>query len=464
MTALQRTALIIAILASFVSILDGSVVNLALPAISQELGGGLSSQQWIVDGYLLTLGALILVAGSLSDLFGRLRILSAGLIGFAITSVLCGLATSELFLILARILQGIAGALLVPSSLALIIENFRKEQQGRAIGQWTAWTGVATIAAPVLGGLAVDYLSWRFIFFVNLLPILVCWLLLRRLRALEGQQEPVVRESGRVDYLGAGLAVTGLGALVFGLIEQGSRGWGSPWVLGPLLLGAVALTGFIVHEWRAAQPMMPLSLFTVRHFWVGNLATFFIYGAMSLGFFTFGLFLQQVAGLPAAIAGLAMLPSTVLLLLLSSWFGTLAGRYGARWFMGLGPIVAGSGFLLLVNISLPLSYGLQVLPGMVVFGIGLAATVAPLTATILGSITTRRAGIGSAVNNAVSRVAGLIAIALAGGVLGGQLDLPGTRTVMLVSGLALAAGGVISLCGIRDRPSDQLRMPAKLRE
>ncbi len=456
LTPHQRRVLFVAILASFVSILDGSVVNLALPAIIRELGGGLTSQQWIVDAYLLTLGALILVAGSLSDLFGRVRILNWGLIGFAVTSVLCGFAVDDLMLIVARALQGVAGAMLVPSSLALIISAFSGAAQSRAIGQWTAWTGVAAIAAPLIGGVAVDFLSWRFVFFINLLPIAVCLPLLWGLRSSDAPSDP----AAKVDWLGAALAVLGLGGLVYAMIEQGTFGWGSPLVWLPFSLGALALSAFVLHERRAAQPMMPLSLFAIRNFWVGNIATFLIYGALSLGFFALGLYLQQVAGMSATVAGLALLPSTVLMLFLASWFGSLAGRFGPRLFMGLGPIVAGLGFLWLLTLSPAFDYWWQVLPALILFGLGLACTVAPLTAGILGSVSAARAGIGSAVNNAVARIAGLVTVALAGAMMGGAVGTESTQQVAVVTAVLLLLGGVVSLVGIENRTSRANRTAA----
>lgn len=435
-----------AILASFVAILDGSVVNLALPAIGRELGGGLASQQWIVDAYLLTLGALILVAGSLSDLFGRVRILQWGLIGFAVLSVFCGFAVSDGMLVAGRALQGIAGALLVPSSLAMIISAFSGAAQSKAIGRWTAWTGASVIVAPLVGGAAVDLLSWRFIFFVNLLPVAVSLPMLAQLRSWDAPRDPRVK----LDLAGTVLAVAGLGGSVFALIEQGRYGWTSPLVLLPLAGGAASLVGFVLHERRSAAPMMPLALFRVRNFSVGNLATLVIYGAMSLGFFVLTIYLQQVAGLTAMITGIALLPSTVLLLVFSSRFGALAGKRGPRLFMAAGPAVAGVGFLLLVTVRQPVDYWLTVLPGILVFGMGLAATVAPLTSAILGSVQPSRAGIGSAINNAVARVAGLVTIAFAGVIVGQQLDTAALHRVVVVTGVLLLAGGLVSAVGIRN--------------
>jgi EmrB/QacA subfamily drug resistance transporter len=444
MTPSQRRILIVAILSSFVAFLDGSIINVALPAISRELGGGLALQQWVVDGYLLSLGALILVAGSLSDTFGRVRVLRAGLIWFGITSLACGLAPTGAILVVARLLQGVAAALLVPSSLALITSRFSGVAQGKAIGAWTGWTGVAGIAGPLLGGILVDAASWRLVFFINVVPIAITLFLLRRV------EEPARAATGdRVDLLGAGLAVVGLGGPVFALIEQSRFGWGSPIVFLPMAVGLVAFAVFLWWEARAPQPMMPLGLFRERNFAMGNLATVGIYAALNLGFFLFALYLQQVGGFSATLAGFAGIPATVMMLLFATLFGTLAGRYGARLFMTVGPFVAGAGFLLLLTAVPPVDFMLHVLPGIVLVGLGLAITVAPLTSAVLGSIHPDQAGIGSAINNAVSRVAGLVAIAMTGTIVGTTLDVAGFQRAMVVVAALMFIGGVVSWLGIR---------------
>jgi EmrB/QacA subfamily drug resistance transporter len=437
----------IAILASFVSFLDGSVINVALPAISRELGGGLTTQQWVVDAYLITLGSLILVAGSLSDVLGRVLVLRAGLIGFGATSVMCALAPTADWLVLARALQGVAGALLVPSSLALITSNFDEAPRAKAIGQWTAGTTVAFIAGPLLGGVLVDSVGWRWIFGINVLPIAVTLYLLAVLRAKD------VRKKGvRIDYAGAVLCVLGLAGPVYALIEQGNYGWGSPLILMPLTLGILCLAGFIWRERTAHQPLLPLSLFSVRNFAVGNVATAFIYAALSIGGFIIVLFLQQVAGFPATMAALALLPVSIVNILLASWFGALAGRFGPRWFMALGPALAGGGYLLMLASEIPVDYWTELMPGILLFAVGLSATVAPLTAAILGSVSEEQAGIGSAVNNAVSRVAGLIGIALVGLVVGGKLGLDGFHRMVGVTAVLLILGGIVSAVGIQNPP------------
>ncbi|MEW5094227.1 MFS transporter [Clavibacter michiganensis] len=441
-----RTVLAVAILASFVAFLDGTVVNVALPAIGEDLGGGLIVQQWVVDAYLITLGALILLAGSLSDAFGRVRVLRWGLVGFGVTSLVCAIAPTAVILIAARAAQGAAGALLVPSSLALIAQAFRGPAQARAIGSWTAWTGMAMLVGPVLGGVLVDALDWRLVFGINVLPIAVTLVLLARL-----PHDAPVADGTRVDVPGAVLGALGIGGPVFALIEQSRLGIGHPLVVGSLVVGVACLVLFVVRERRTAHPMLPLSLFRERDFLVGNIATIGIYGALSLGGFVIAVFLQQTGGLSATAAGFALVPTTVIMLLLSTRFGALAGRIGPRLLMGAGPIVAGGGYLLMLRVAEPVDYWGQLLPGILVFGLGLSMTVAPLTATILEAVPPAQAGIASAVNNAVSRVAGLVAIAAIGLVAGPDLDVAAFHRVVLVTAALLVSGGLVSLVGIRSR-------------
>ena len=442
MTKQQRLVLWISILASFVAFLDGSVINVALPAITAEFNSGLSVQQWVVDAYLITLGSLILVAGSLSDLFGRKRILELGLIGFAITSILCAVAPTSEFLIVSRGLQGIAGALLVPSSLALIISTFKGQAQGKAIGSWTAWTGISFIIGPLVGGLLVDAGSWRLIFAINIIPILVTLWLMRKLEIPEK-----TRSGTKLDVYGALLCAIGLGGTVYALIEQPNYGWSSPLIFIPLIIGLLSLAVFFWHERRTRHPMLPLGLFSVRNFAIGNLATLAIYAGLSLGTFIIAIFVQQVGGYSATEAGLALIPITLIMFFLSSRFGALAGKYGPRLFMALGPILGAIGFLAMLWVDSSVSYW-ALLPGIVIFGVGLSITVAPLTSAILGAIDDAQAGIGSAINNAVARIAGLLAIAAIGPIIGAQLDLDGFyRAVMVTAGLLLA-GGIVSAIGI----------------
>ncbi len=441
----QRRILTIAVLASFVAFLDGTVVNVALPAIADELGGGLTTQQWVVDAYLLTLGALILVAGSVSDAYGRVLVMRIGLIGFGIASIAIAAAPTAEFLIAARAVQGAAGAFLVPSSLALITSTFQGAAQARAIGTWTAWTTSALIVGPLIGGLFVDLLSWRLAFLINVIPIAITFWLLARAKVRDSR-----RADASIDWLGAALCTAGLGLFVFGLIEQPRLGWSSPWIWGSLVGGGILFALFLLRQRTARNPVLPLELFRVRNFWVGNVATAFIYGALSLNGFVVGVYLQQGAGLSATLAGLASLPSTLLLILLSTRVGALAGTWGPRLFMTVGPILMGVGALLLLTVSTEFSYWWQVLPSMLLMGLGLAITVSPLTSAILGAIATERSGIASAVNNAVSRVSGLIAIALLAIVVGGTLDLDGFHRAAIVTAALMIVGGVVSFAGIRN--------------
>jgi len=445
MTRDQRLVLTIAVLASFVTFLDGSVINVALPAITSELGGGISVQQWIVDAYLVTLGTLILLAGSLSDAFGRMLILRVGLFGFAVSSLLIAIAPTPELLIVLRGVQGIAGALLVPSSLALIISTFSGTAQAKAIGLWTGLTSVAFLIGPLLGGVFVDFLSWRLVFAINIIPIAVTLVLMAVLK-----QKNVRPEGAGIDWFGAVLGIIGLGGPVFALIEQANFGWASPAIYLPFGIGLISLVAFVLRQRTAKHPMLPLSLFSVRNFWVGNIATTFIYGALSLGGFIVVIYLQEVADYSATIAGAALLPNTVFSIALSAVFGGLAGKHGPRLFMGLGPIVAGLGFLLMLTTGTEVNYWTQVLPGVILFSFGLTATVSPLTSAILGSIPEGQSGIGSAINNAVSRIAGLITTALVGVILGGELTVDSFHRALIVTAALLFVGGIVSLIGIQN--------------
>lgn len=440
----QRLVLWISILASFVAFLDGSVINVALPAIMGELGGGLTTQQWVVDAYMITLGSLMLIAGSLSDLFGRQKILSLGLLGFGAASLLCVFAPTSEFLIISRGLQGVAGALLVPSSLALIISAFKGPAQGKAIGSWTAWTGISFIIGPLVGGLLVDAGSWRWIFAINVIPIAITMWLISRLK-----HDEQIRESTRLDVLGAALCAVGLGGSVFALIEQPNFGWAHPIIYLPLTIGLLSLAVFFWHETRSSHPMLPLRLFNIRNFAVGNVATLMIYAGLSLATFVLAIFVQQVGGYSATQAGLSLMPVTIIMFLLSGRFGGLSGKFGPRLFMSLGPIIGALGFIAMLAVDSSVSYW-TLLPGVLIFGLGLSITVAPLTSAILGSIDERQAGIGSAVNNAVARIAGLIAIAAIGPIVGASLDLNGFHRSALVTAGLLIVGGVISAVGIKN--------------
>ena len=443
-----KLVLTISIIASFVAFLDSSVVNVALPAIVRDLGGGLEVQQWIVDAYLITLGSLILLAGSLSDSFGRKRILVIGLAAFGVTSALCAVAPTSSFLIVTRGMQGMAGALLVPSSLALIISSFSGKAQGKAIGTWTAWTGIAFIVGPLLGGFLVDSLSWRLIFAINVIPILFCIWLLSKLKIRDNLSNV------KLDVYGAILCSLGLFGTVFALIEQAHFGWSSNVILGTLIGGVVSLIAFVVYESKIPDAMLPLLLFKVRNFTAGNIATVTIYGALSIATFLLVIFLQQVSGYSALEAGLALLPVTIVMFLLSPQFGRLSGKYGPRLFMAFGPIISGVGFLLMLKVTAQVNYPRELLPGILVFAFGLSMTVAPLTSAVLGDIEKGNAGIASAVNNAVARVAGLIAIAVVGVITGSKITVPGFHRAILVTAILLILGGVISLIGIRNHDKE----------
>lgn len=406
----KRLTLFACILGSGIVLLDGTVVNVALPTIQRALGGGLAAQQWIVNGYLLTLGSLILIGGSLGDLFGERRVFALGVGGFGVASALCAAAPSIGVLVAARALQGLAGALLVPSSLAVIVNTFKEEERGPAIGTWTAWGGIAGVLGPLAGGELLAVASWRWIFVVNLPLAAICVTLI--LTAIPAG-EPREADAQRVDVLGGLLCALGLGGPVFALIEQPRLGWSSPGVFGPLAGGAALLALFLLYESRASAPMLPLRLFRRRNFSAGNIETLAMYAGLSIVFFFLVLFLQQIGGYTPLKSGLATLPVTIVMFLLSRRFGALADRHGPRLFMGAGPLVAAAGLLLFQRTGAHPAYLSEVLPPLLVFALGLTMTVAPLTAAVLAG-SEREAGVASGVNNAVARVAGLLGTAAVG--------------------------------------------------
>jgi len=417
MTRKERLTLIATILGSTIVFLDSTVVNVALPTIQKDLDTGLAGQQWVVEAYMLTLVSLLLVGGSLGDLFGRRRMFIAGLVGFAVTSALCAIAPTDEALIGARALQGIAGALLVPGSLAILAATFEGEARGRAVGLWTAWAGISTLIGPAGGGLLVE-LDWRLIFWVNLpLIALTIWLAVRSVD--ESTDPDAVRG---IDGLGIGLSALGLAGPVFALIEQPQHGFSDPIVWGPLVGGIACFAAFIWWEGRAHAPVLPLELFRAHNFSVVNLATLCVYAALGGAFFFITLFLQQVAGYSAFQAGAATTPITVMMFALSGRFGALASRIGPRLVMGCGPLIAAVGLLLLTRLSSDPTYLTDVLPAMVVFGLGLSMTVAPLTTTVLDAVEERHVGVASGVNNAVARVAQVLAIAILGAVVSAQFS------------------------------------------
>jgi EmrB/QacA subfamily drug resistance transporter len=446
-----RNKLILAacILGSFVAFLDSSVVNVALPAIQRDLGGGLALQQWVVDAYLLTLGSLILVGGSLSDLFGAHRIFLIGIITFGLTSILCGAAPDGNTLIVARGLQGVTGALLTPSGLAVITATFKGEERGAAIGTWTSWTGIAFVVGPLVGGWLVTHASWRWVFIINV-PFAILT------AVLVAAVVPEIKREGprpKVDFVGAVLCTAGLGGPVFALIEEPQRGWGDPLILLTLVGGLAVFAAFLAWERWSAHPMLPLRLFARRNFSVANIETLAVYAGLSTLTFFLVLFLQQLVGYSALKSGLALLPITAVLFFLSPRVGRLSIRLGPRLFMGVGPLVAAAPLVFLTMTKVHFSYWTELLPIIIVFSVGLAMIVAPLTATVLADASERDAGIASGVNNAVARIAGLLGIAVVGAAIAGgdnRLDLSGFHLSMGITAALVAAGGIIGLAGIRN--------------
>jgi len=407
----KRLTLAACILGSSIALLDSTVVNVALPTIQRDLGGGLAAQQWVVNAYLLTLGSLILVGGSLGDLYGERRIFALGVGGFGAASLLCALAPTIALLIAARALQGVAGALLTPSALAVIVATFKESERGPAIGSWTAWGGIATVLGPLAGGELLQIASWRAIFLINLPLVAICVALIL---TVIPRASPVGARGRSIDFLGAVLCALGLGGPVFALIEQPRLGWGSPAVWFPMIAGVALLVCFLAHESRTRDPMLPLALFRRRNFSAGNVETLAMYAGLAILFFFLTIFLQQIGGYTPLQSGLATLPATLVMFALSKRFGALADRYGPRFFMGAGPLVSACGLLLFQRIGVHVSYLTDVLPGILVFSLGLSMTVAPLTAAVLAGVDTGQAGIASAVNNAVARVAGLLGTAAVG--------------------------------------------------
>jgi EmrB/QacA subfamily drug resistance transporter len=436
-----RRVLAAAVLGSAMAFLDGTIVNVAVPAIGADLDAGLAQLQWVLDAYLVTLTALLLLGGSLGDRYGRRRVFTIGVVWFAAASVLCGAATDVTMLIAARALQGVGGALLVPGSLALLSATVHPDDRPRAVGAWSGLTGVASAIGPFAGGWLVDAASWRWAFLVNA-PLAVVVVVIAR-----GVPDSVDEDAPRhLDVTGAAIVAAGLGLLTGGLIEE---------VVAASLAGAALLLAFVVVERRSPAPMLPPSLFGSAQFTGTNLVTLAVYAGLGVAMFLVVVDLQLALGYSALEAGVSLLPITVLMLLLSARAGRLAQRTGPRLPLTAGPLLVAAGMLLLAGVGPGDRYVTSVLPGALVFGLGLSVTVAPLTAAVLAAVDEHHLGVASATNNAVARLAGLLAVAVVPSAAGVVLDGPagetiaGYRTAMVVAAVLAAAGSVAALATVR---------------
>jgi EmrB/QacA subfamily drug resistance transporter len=452
-TPAARGVLAATILGSGMAFLDGTVVNIALPRIGEEFGASVAGLQWILDGYLLTLAALILVAGSLGDRYGRRKIFLLGVVWFGLSSVLCGVALNTEMLVAARILQGIGGALLTPGSLAIIQSSFHREDRARAIGAWSGLGGIAGAIGPLVGGLLVQAWSWRLAFLINVpLGLAVVWL--TRKHVPESSDTTM---GGHPDVWGSVLGALGLAGVTAALVEGPGRGAADPLVIGGAVVGVVALTAFVVLQRRQRNPLVPPDIFANRTFVVANLLTFVVYAALGGVMMLFVMQLQVSLGYAPTLAGLASLPISVIMLVLSARSGKLAQRFGPRPFLVVGPLVIALGMVMYTWVTPGASYLLNVLPAVIVFGLGLTAVVAPVTATVLAAAEDRHAGVASGVNNAIARTGGLLAVAIlpaAAGLSGEAYTDPATMTsgwqmaMWLCAGLCVV-GGVLAL-GVRN--------------
>jgi len=449
-----RWVLAATVLGSGIASLDATVVGIALPSISRSFGGGVGTLQWVVTGYSLTLAAFLLLGGSLGDRFGRRRVFAIGIAWFAVASAGCGFAPTAALLIGARVVQGVGGALLTPGSLAILQASFRPDDRSRAIGTWSGFAGLATAAGPLVGGYLLAVASWRWVFFINV-PV-AAFVLAVTIRHVPESRDP--RASHHIDLAGASLAVLFLAGVTYGLIEGPDRGWGDPLVVLSFVLAALAAPAFFLVERRGRDPMLPLGLFASRQFSGANAVTFVVYGALGGALFLLPVMLQVVVGYSPLDSGLALLPLTVIMLAFSARSGQLSARIGPRLQMTVGPVLVGAGLALLARATTPGSYWVQVFPAVVLFGAGLAVTVAPLTATAMGAAPEQRSGIASAVNNTVARAAGLFAVAVLpvlAGLTGAAALEPtqlahGFRLAVFMAGATCAAGGLLAALTIRN--------------
>jgi EmrB/QacA subfamily drug resistance transporter len=446
--ATGRAVLTAAILGSTMTFVDGTVVNVALPVLREKLRASPAEAQWIVEAYMLFLASLILVGGALGDRWGRRLVFVLGTVTFAAASAWCGVARTVTQLIVARGAQGIGAALLVPGSLALISANFNKENRGKAIGTWAAFTSIAAGLGPILGGWLVQSVSWRWIFLLNL-PLAALVLVIVWWRVPESRGEAA---TGRIDWLGSALVTAGLFGIVFGLIEGERRGFADASVRLSLALGALGLVTFAIVEWRVRHPMMPPALFRSRAFTGANLLTLFLYCALGATTFVLPFTLIQLHGYSVVEAATAQAPFVVIMAVLSPSAGKLSDRYGPRLPLTIGPTIAAIGFALFSRVAQDGSYWTIVFPAVMVMSLGMAITVAPLTTTVMTSVDERRAGLASGINNAVSRVAILLAVAVAGVVTGGSFQTGLARVAWLSAALAVAgAASAALLVRISDR-------------
>jgi EmrB/QacA subfamily drug resistance transporter len=455
-SAAGRWALAATVLGSGMAAIDATVVGIALPSIGRDFHVSVASMQWVVDGYTLPLAGLLLLGGSLGDVYGRRKIFMIGTVWFALASLGCGLAPSAGFLIAARAMQGVGAALLTPGSLAILQASFAPDDRSKAIGAWSGLGGVATAVGPFVGGWLIGAVSWRLVFYINL-PVAVGVL------AISARHVPESRAPGprrRLDMAGAATISLALAGLTYGLIEASADGWSSPTVVSSLLAGAILLAAFCVIELRIAHPMLPLTIFRTRQFSAANAVTFVDYGALGGALFLVPVVLQQVCGYSALEAGMALLPLTAIVLLLSARSAALSARIGPRLQMTVGPLLIAAGMALFVLINGSGNYLTQVLPGVVVLGLGIATNVAPLTSTAMSAAPAEYAGIASAVNNDVARAASLIAVAVlpaAAGITGLAYLHPalltrGFHTAVLIGAVAAALGGVLAALTIRNPP------------